>query len=75
MQAEFDLHLWKRQKTPIERGDIFIGDVEEAYFLRADCDEEMNPFISDHWRGIDTTIVLDRHKVEKKEPRKRSRRK
>lgn len=55
--------------------EVNLDHFAEAYFLRADCDEEMNPFISDHWRGIDTTIVLDRHKVEKKEPRKRSRRK
>lgn len=30
VQAKLDLHLWKRQKTPIERGDIFIGNVEDA---------------------------------------------
>lgn len=55
--------------------EVNLDHFAEAYFLRADCDEEMNPFISDHWRGIDTTIVLDRHKFEQKEPRKRSKRK
>lgn len=50
--------------------EVNLDHFAEAYFLRADCDEEMNPFISDHWRGIDATIVLDRYLAQKKYPEK-----
>jgi hypothetical protein len=55
--------------------EINLDHFAEAYFVRTDCDEEMNPFISDHWRGIDATVVLDRYKEEKPEARKRTKRK
>ncbi|MBU2934572.1 MULTISPECIES: hypothetical protein [Pacificibacter] len=58
-----------------ERDDeVNLDHFADAYFVRTDCDEEMNPFISDYWQGIDSTVVLDRNVAEKKEPRKRSRR-
>lgn len=55
--------------------EVNLDHFAEAYFLRADCDEEMNPFISDHWRGIDATIVLDRYLAQKKDPEKGKKRK
>jgi hypothetical protein len=36
--------------------DYFAG----AYFLRTDCDDDMNPFMTPHWKGIDATKALAR---------------
>lgn len=55
--------------------DINLDHFADAYFLRTDCDEEMNPFMTDHWRGIDTTVVLDRFTNEIQEGRKLPKRK
>jgi hypothetical protein len=38
----------------------------DAYFERTDCDDELNPFISDIWRAIDTKIAMERAVREKK---------
>ena len=51
--------------------DHFAG----AYFTRTNNDDDLNPFMTPHWRGIDTTKVMDRVNSEKAEPRKKERRK
>lgn len=58
-----------------DHGEVNLDHFAEAYFFRADCDAEMNPFITDHWRGIDTASVMDRYLAEKKDPQKRRKRK
>ncbi|WP_417674004.1 ATP-binding protein [Pseudodonghicola sp.] len=53
---------------------VTLDHFAEAYYVRTNCDDELNPFLSDHWRGIDTTRAMDRFYEEKndaKKPRKR----
>jgi len=53
---------------------VKLDHFAEAYYVRTNCDDELNPFLSVHWRGIDTTRAMDRFYEEKKEaknPRKR----
>lgn len=54
--------------------EVNLDHFAEAYSVRTDCDEEMNPFISAHWRGIDTTILLARDRDEPMEIQKRPKR-
>ena len=53
---------------------VSLDHFAEAYYIRTNCDDDLNPFLSDHWRGIDTTRTMDRaheqNSVSKK-PRKR----
>lgn len=51
--------------------DHFAG----AYFTRTNNDDDLNPFMTPHWRGIDTTKVMDRVNSEKTEAQKKGRRK
>jgi hypothetical protein len=51
--------------------DHFAG----AYFARTNNDDDLNPFMTPHWRGIDTTKVMDRGNSEEAEARKKDRRK
>lgn len=50
--------------------DHFAG----AYYVRTNSDDDMNPFVSRHWQGIDTTKALDRN-LEEPPPTKKARRK
>ena len=43
--------------------DHFAG----AYYLRMNCDDDLNPFISPRWNAIDTTIAMDRILEQRKE--------
>lgn len=43
--------------------DHFAG----AYYLRMNCDDDLNPFITQHWKAIDTTIAMDRILEQRKE--------
>jgi hypothetical protein len=43
--------------------DHFAG----AYYLRMNCDDEINPFISPYWKAIDTTTAMDRNLEQRKE--------
>ena len=51
--------------------DHFAG----AYFTRTNNDDDLNPFMTPHWRGIDTTKVMDRVNSERMEAQKKGRRK
>lgn len=51
--------------------DHFAG----AYFTRTNNDDDLNPFMTPHWRGIDTTKVMDRMNAEKEEVARKCRRK
>lgn len=55
---------------------ITLDHFAEAYFVRASCEDEQNPFMVPRWQHIDTSKVFDR--VEDSEPQpkpKRRRRK
>ena len=54
---------------------INLDHFAAAYYGRMNCDEHLNPFITAHWRGIDTTRAMDRWVEEQKEPRKGAKRK
>lgn len=54
---------------------VKLDHFAEAYYVRTNCDDELNPFLSDHWRGIDTTRAMDRFYEEKKEAKKPRKRK
>lgn len=58
---------------PLSEGsdEVNLDQFAEAYFYRAECNPEVNPFITDRWRRIDTTSVMDRYLAEKKDPEKR----
>lgn len=47
--------------------DYFAG----AYFVRTNCDDDMNPFMTPHWSGIDTTKALARKDREGPSPTKK----
>ena len=53
---------------------INLDHFAAAYYGRMNCDADLNPFISEHWRGIDTTRAMDRWVEEQKEPWKRIKR-
>lgn len=54
---------------------VTLDHFAEAYYVRTNCDDELNPFLSDHWRGIDTTRAMDRFYEEEKETKKPRKRK
>lgn len=45
---------------------IDLNHFATAYYRRMSCDDDMNPFISKHWRGIDTTRAMDRYSDKQK---------
>lgn len=45
----------------------------DAYALRMDCDEEMNPFVSENWKTIDTLSALQRFEEDRHKRRRRPR--
>jgi hypothetical protein len=51
--------------------DHFAG----AYYLRMNCDDDLNPFMTQHWKAIDTTTAMDRILEQRKEAEKRKKRK
>ena len=51
--------------------EITMDHFVEAYFVRMNCDDEMNPFISRFWRSIDTSKAMDRYILEDKNRRKK----
>lgn len=51
--------------------EITMDHFAEAYFVRMNCDDEMNPFISRFWRSIDTSKAMDRYIQEDKNRRKK----
>jgi hypothetical protein len=51
--------------------EITVDHFAEAYFVRMNCDDELNPFYTPAWKGIDTTIAMDRYLDDRKVTRKR----
>ncbi len=43
--------------------DHFAG----AYYLRMNCDDDLNPFMTQHRKAIDTTTAMDRILEQRKE--------
>lgn len=54
---------------------INLDHFAATYFGRRHCADDLNPFISQHWRGIDTTRAMDRLIEDRKKPRRRAKRK
>lgn len=50
---------------------ITIDHFAEAYFVRMNCDDECNPFISRLWKNVDTTKAMARYVSDTKERRKK----
>ena len=44
----------------------------EAYYLRTEADDDLNPFVAKQYKAIDTTQLLDRQMEEKDPPKKRT---
>jgi len=53
------------------KDNIDMGDFAEAYEIRMDCDEELNPFVAENWTVIDTGTALQRFEEDRKARRKR----
>ena len=51
---------------------IEISDFVDAYNLRMDCDEELNLFVAENWKSIDTGTALQRYVEEKRKRRRRA---
>lgn len=51
---------------------IEMGYFADAYAFRNDCDEELNPFVSENWGAIDTGKALQRYQVETQQRRRRA---
>lgn len=47
-----------------------MGHFADAYEIRMDCDEEMNPFVAEDWKQIDTMTALQRYIEERKNKRR-----
>lgn len=53
---------------------LMVDHFADAYFIRTNSDDDMNPFVSKQWRSIDTRKAMDRL-VEETKVLKRSKRK
>lgn len=51
---------------------INLDHFAAAYHVRMACDDQLNPFISEHWRGIDTTRAMERSIEDRKAAPRRS---
>lgn len=54
-----------------ESAEIDMGHFADAYEMRMDCDEELNPFVSEDWKLIDTMTALQRCEEERHVKRRR----
>jgi len=52
--------------------EIEMGYFADAYAFRNDCDEELNPFVSENWSTIDTGKALQRYQAETQQRRRRA---
>ena len=54
-------------------GDVIdMGYFADAYEVRMGCDEELNPFVAENWKTIDTGTALQQYIEEKHSRRKRT---
>jgi hypothetical protein len=51
--------------------EITFDHFAEANFIRINCDDELNPIYTPAWKGINTTIAMDRYLDDRKAKRKR----
>ena len=47
-----------------------MGHFANAYLLRMDCDDELNPFVAENWKTIDTLTALQRYEEDRKRRRR-----
>ncbi|ANT62284.1 hypothetical protein AYJ57_17835 [Salipiger sp. CCB-MM3] len=52
-------------------GVIDMGHFADAYEMRMDCDDELNPFVAEHWAAIDTLTAMQRYEEKRKVERRR----
>ncbi len=55
-----------------ENDEIDMAYFADAYALRMGCDDEMNPFVSEHWRTIDTLSALQRYEEDRQKRRRKT---
>lgn len=53
--------------------EISLDHYAGAYYLRMNCADEVNPFMTQHWQAIETTVAMDRMLVQRKEDREQKR--
>ena len=53
---------------------IDMGHFADAYSLRTDSDEELNPFVVENWSTVDTGTVLQRYEEDHRHRRRRPKR-
>ena len=53
--------------------ELDVEHFAEAYYVRTNGDDELNPFIAERWKSINTQVLLDRVKSDEGTPRRRSR--
>jgi hypothetical protein len=61
----------------MSEGDCKIGPrpLRRRLLVRGNCDDDLNPFIAQHWKAIDTTIAMDRILEQQKEAEEGKKRK
>lgn len=50
--------------------EMDMGHFANAYLLRMDCDDELNPFVAENWKTIDTLTALQRYEEDRKRRRR-----
>lgn len=52
--------------------EIDMSHFADAYALRMSCDEELNPFVAENWKTIDTLTALQRFEEDRQQKRHRA---
>lgn len=55
--------------------EISLDHYAGAYYLRMNCADEVNPFMSPHWQAIETTVAMDRMLAQRQEDKEKKKRK
>lgn len=53
-----------------DNDEIDMSYFADAYALRMDCDDEMNPFVAENWKTIDTITLLQRFEEDRQARRR-----
>lgn len=53
--------------------EISLDHFAGAYYLRMNCSDEVNPFMTQHWQAIETTVAMDRMLAQRKEDKEKQR--
>jgi hypothetical protein len=55
-----------------EDDEIDMSHFADAYALRMNCDDELNPFVAENWKNIDTMTALQRFEDDRQQKRRRA---